>query len=103
MDNKNIIIDNKFKGGPLTICFVTQFLKVVKLSKKCMSHFKPQEGFIMRTPRGREVTDDLSSSWKNQCKCARGFVLIEAISTPQLYLLSEQHNKGCRFYQAKKN
>jgi Holliday junction resolvasome RuvABC ATP-dependent DNA helicase subunit len=22
MDNKNIIIDNKFKGGPLTICFV---------------------------------------------------------------------------------
>jgi hypothetical protein len=57
----------------------------------------------MRTPRGREVTDDLSSSWKNQCKCARGFVLIEAISTPQLYLLSEQHNKGCRFYQAKKN
>ncbi|CAL2089223.1 Holliday junction branch migration complex subunit RuvB [Tenacibaculum sp. 190524A05c] len=59
MDNKilNTIID-KFKGGPVGI--TTLATAVGENSETIEEVYEPfliQEGFIMRTPRGREVTD----------------------------------------------
>jgi len=59
MDNKILttIID-KFKGGPVGI--TTLATAVSESSETIEEVYEPfliQEGFIMRTPRGREVTD----------------------------------------------
>ena len=59
MDNKilNTIID-KFKGGPVGL--TTLSTAVSESSETIEEVYEPfliQEGFIMRTPRGREVTD----------------------------------------------
>jgi Holliday junction DNA helicase RuvB len=59
MDNKilNTIID-KFKGGPVGL--TTLATAVSESSETVEEVYEPfliQEGFIMRTPRGREVTD----------------------------------------------
>jgi Holliday junction DNA helicase RuvB len=58
MDNKilNTIID-KFKGGPVGL---STLATAVSESTETIEDYEPfliQEGFIMRTPRGREVTD----------------------------------------------
>lgn len=59
MDNKilNTIID-KFKGGPVGISTVaTAVSENTETIEEVYEPFLIQQGFIMRTPRGREVTD----------------------------------------------
>lgn len=59
MDNKilNTIID-KFKGGPVGISTIaTAVGENVETIEEVYEPFLIQEGFIMRTPRGREVTE----------------------------------------------
>ena len=59
MDNKILLtIINKFKGGPVGLS--TLATAVSESSETIEDVYEPfliQEGFIMRTPRGREVTD----------------------------------------------
>ncbi|RBN51052.1 Holliday junction branch migration DNA helicase RuvB [Flavobacterium psychrolimnae] len=59
MDNKILItIIDKFKGGPVGL--TTLATAVSESSETIEEVYEPfliQEGFIMRTPRGREVTD----------------------------------------------
>lgn len=59
MDNKilNTIID-KFKGGPVGLStLATAVSESSETVEEVYEPFLIQEGFIMRTPRGREVTD----------------------------------------------
>ena len=59
MDNKilNTIID-KFKGGPVGLTtLATAVSESSETIEEVYDPFLIQEGFIMRTPRGREVTD----------------------------------------------
>jgi Holliday junction DNA helicase RuvB len=59
MDNKilNTIID-KFKGGPVGLStLATAVSESTETIEEVYEPFLIQEGFIMRTPRGREVTD----------------------------------------------
>ncbi|SHJ11295.1 Holliday junction DNA helicase subunit RuvB [Arenibacter nanhaiticus] len=59
MDNKilSTIID-KFKGGPVGITtLATAVSESAETLEEVYEPFLIQEGFIMRTPRGREVTD----------------------------------------------
>jgi Holliday junction DNA helicase RuvB len=59
MDNKILttIID-KFKGGPVGITTIaTAVSESVETIEEVYEPFLIQEGFIMRTPRGREVTE----------------------------------------------
>jgi Holliday junction DNA helicase RuvB len=58
MDNKilNTIID-KFKGGPVLSTLATAVSESTETIEEVYEPFLIQEGFIMRTPRGREVTD----------------------------------------------
>ncbi len=59
MDNRilNTIID-KFKGGPVGITTIaTAVGEEVGTLEEVYEPFLIQEGFIMRTPRGREVTE----------------------------------------------
>ena len=59
MDNKilHTIID-KFKGGPVGITtLATAVGENAETIEEVYEPFLIQEGFIMRTPRGREVTD----------------------------------------------
>ncbi len=59
MDNKilNTIID-KFKGGPVGIStLATAVSENAETIEEVYEPFLIQQGFIMRTPRGREVTD----------------------------------------------
>lgn len=59
MDNKILttIID-KFKGGPVGISTIaTAVSESVETVEEVYEPFLIQQGFIMRTPRGREVTD----------------------------------------------
>ncbi|WP_158727828.1 MULTISPECIES: Holliday junction branch migration DNA helicase RuvB [unclassified Flavobacterium] len=59
MDNKilNTIID-KFKGGPVGLStLATAVSESSETIEEVYEPFLIQEGFIMRTPRGREVTD----------------------------------------------
>jgi hypothetical protein len=57
MDNKILTtIIEKFKGGPVGLTTLTPYQRVAKQLRKC-NDVLIQEGFIMRTPRGREVTD----------------------------------------------
>ena len=59
MDNKilNTIID-KFKGGPVGISTIaTAVGENTETIEEVYEPFLIQEGLIMRTPRGREVTD----------------------------------------------
>ena len=59
MDNKILatIID-KFKGGPVGISTIaTAVSENTETIEEVYEPFLIQQGFIMRTPRGREVTD----------------------------------------------
>ena len=59
MDNKilSTIID-KFKGGPVGITtLATAVSESAETIEEVYEPFLIQEGFIMRTPRGREVTE----------------------------------------------
>ena len=59
MDNKilNTIID-KFKGGPVGLStLATAVSESTETIEEVYEPFLIQEGFIMRTPRGREVTE----------------------------------------------
>ena len=59
MDNKILetIID-KFKGGPVGITtLATAVSESAETLEEVYEPFLIQEGFIMRTPRGREVTE----------------------------------------------
>jgi len=59
MDNKILItIIDKFKGGPVGIStLATSVSENTETIEEVYEPFLIQEGFIMRTPRGREVTD----------------------------------------------
>ena len=59
MDNKNLttIID-KFKGGPVGVTTIaTAVSESPETIEEVYEPFLIQQGFIMRTPRGREVTE----------------------------------------------
>ena len=59
MDNKILatIID-KFKGGPVGISTIaTSVSESTETIEEVYEPFLIQQGFIMRTPRGREVTE----------------------------------------------
>ena len=59
MDNKilNTIID-KFKGGPVGLStLATAVSESAETIEEVYEPFLIQQGFIMRTPRGREVTE----------------------------------------------
>jgi Holliday junction DNA helicase RuvB len=59
MDNKILItIIDKFKGGPVGLStLATAVSESSETIEEVYEPFLIQEGFIMRTPRGREVTD----------------------------------------------
>lgn len=59
MDNKILLtIIDKFKGGPVGIStLATSVSENVETIEEVYEPFLIQQGFIMRTPRGREVTD----------------------------------------------
>ena len=59
MDNKILTtIIEKFKGGPVGIStLATAVGENAETIEEVYEPFLIQEGFIMRTPRGREVTD----------------------------------------------
>jgi Holliday junction DNA helicase RuvB len=59
MDNKILItIIDKFKGGPVGLStLATAVSESSETVEEVYEPFLIQEGFIMRTPRGREVTD----------------------------------------------
>jgi len=59
MDNKILItIIDKFKGGPVGISTIaTAVGENIETIEEVYEPFLIQEGFIMRTPRGREVTE----------------------------------------------
>lgn len=59
MDNKILLtIIEKFKGGPVGISTIaTAVGENVETIEEVYEPFLIQEGFIMRTPRGREVTE----------------------------------------------
>jgi len=59
MDNKILeTIINKFKGGPVGISTLSTAIgENAETIEEVYEPFLIQEGFIMRTPRGREVTD----------------------------------------------
>jgi len=59
MDNKILItIIDKFKGGPVGLStLATSVSENSETIEEVYEPFLIQEGFIMRTPRGREVTD----------------------------------------------
>jgi Holliday junction DNA helicase RuvB len=59
MDNKILMtIIDKFKGGPVGISTIaTAVGENTETIEEVYEPFLIQEGFIMRTPRGREVTE----------------------------------------------
>ena len=59
MDNKILItIIDKFKGGPVGVStLATAVGENIETIEEVYEPFLIQEGFIMRTPRGREVTE----------------------------------------------
>jgi Holliday junction DNA helicase RuvB len=59
MDNKILLtIINKFRGGPVGLStLATAVSESSETIEEVYEPFLIQEGFIMRTPRGREVTD----------------------------------------------
>jgi len=59
MDNKILMtIIDKFKGGPVGISTIaTAVSESVETVEEVYEPFLIQQGFIMRTPRGREVTE----------------------------------------------
>ncbi|QWX84063.1 Holliday junction branch migration DNA helicase RuvB [Cellulophaga sp. HaHaR_3_176] len=59
MDNKILItLIDKFKGGPVGITTIaTAVSESAETIEEVYEPFLIQQGFIMRTPRGREVTD----------------------------------------------
>ncbi len=59
MDNKILItIIDKFKGGPVGISTLSTAVgENAETIEEVYEPFLIQEGFIMRTPRGREVTE----------------------------------------------
>ncbi len=71
MDNKILVtIIEKFKGGPVGISTIaTAVGENVETIEEVYEPFLIQEGFIMRTPRGREVTE---LAYKHLGKTKRG-------------------------------
>ena len=59
MDNKILItIIDKFKGGPVGIStLATAVSENAETIEEVYEPFLIQQGFIIRTPRGREVTE----------------------------------------------
>ena len=59
MDNKILLtIIDKFKGGPVGISTIaTAVSESIETVEEVYEPFLIQQGFIMRTPRGREVTE----------------------------------------------
>ena len=59
MDNKILTtVIEKFKGGPVGISTIaTALSESVETIEEVYEPFLIQQGFIIRTPRGREVTD----------------------------------------------
>ena len=59
MDNKILLtIIDKFKGGPVGITtLATAVSENAETLEEVYEPFLIQQGFIIRTPRGREVTD----------------------------------------------
>jgi Holliday junction DNA helicase RuvB len=59
MDNKILLtIIDKFKGGPVGLTTIaTAVSESAETIEEVYEPFLIQQGFIMRTPRGREVTD----------------------------------------------
>ncbi len=59
MDNKILVtIIDKFKGGPVGVSTIaTAVSESAETIEEVYEPFLIQQGFIMRTPRGREVTD----------------------------------------------
>ena len=59
MDNKILLtIIEKFKGGPVGLTTVaTAVSESAETIEEVYEPFLIQQGFIMRTPRGREVTE----------------------------------------------
>ena len=59
MDNKILVtIIDKFKGGPVGLSTIaTAVSENTETIEEVYEPFLIQQGFIMRTPRGREVTD----------------------------------------------
>ena len=59
MDNKILTtIIEKFKGGPVGISTIaTAVSESTETIEEVYEPFLIQQGFIMRTPRGREVTE----------------------------------------------
>jgi Holliday junction DNA helicase RuvB len=59
MDNKILVtIIDKFKGGPVGLSTIaTAVSEKTETIEEVYEPFLIQQGFIMRTPRGREVTD----------------------------------------------
>jgi Holliday junction DNA helicase RuvB len=59
MDNKILLtIIDKFKGGPVGLTTIaTAVSESAETIEEVYEPFLLQQGFIMRTPRGREVTD----------------------------------------------
>lgn len=59
MDNKILLtLIDKFKGGPVGIStLATAVSESAETIEEVYEPFLIQEGFIVRTPRGREVTD----------------------------------------------
>ena len=62
MDNKILVtIIDKFKGGPVGITtLATAVSESAETIEEVYEPFLSQQGFIMRTPRGREVTEQAS-------------------------------------------
>lgn len=59
MDNKILLtIIDKFKGGPVGLTTIaTAVSESAETIEEVYEPFLIQQGFIMRTPRGREVTE----------------------------------------------
>jgi Holliday junction DNA helicase RuvB len=59
MDNKILLtIIDKFKGGPVGLSTIaTAVSENTETIEEVYEPFLIQQGFIMRTPRGREVTE----------------------------------------------
>ena len=59
MDNKILTtVIEKFKGGPVGISTIaTALSESVETIEEVYEPFLIQQGFIIRTPRGREVTE----------------------------------------------
>ena len=72
MDNRILLaIIEKFKGGPVGLTTIaTAVGEEPGTLEEVYEPFLIQEGFMQRTPRGREVTLKLMSIWVKECRVA---------------------------------